>query len=380
MRRLRSVSRWSWFPVLALVGALASPAAASGASGQPPPNWQPMPKAPIAGRVSAGVVWTGEEMIVWGGVVRGQHIEGVGDGAAFDPARASWRSIRSAPEGVLGGGGQAAAWTGRRAVFWAGNSPDGPARGAVYNPRTDRWRRLSRGPLGAREGYVSAWTGAELVIVGGSSGDALARPIAAAVDPRADSWRRLPGLNALDGLLPSGVVVTGDRLFIGGVVYDCPAPDPCTSGPAFLSYDLGSDQMQEIDLTNAPDPSFTPVGWTGTEVFGTGDDRSSIVFYDPVTDRWRTGATAPCAVEDSADRQVAFLVDRYVAACGKDALQIYTLASDTWESVPAGHSPLNSRWGSQIAWTGEELIVWSGVARRTFNPTPNSGKTITLAA
>lgn len=77
---------------------------------------------------------------------------------------------------------------------------------------------------------------------------------------------------------------------------------------------------------------------------------------------------------------MAFLGDRYVAACGRDALQIYSLASDTWEIVQAGHSPLNSREGSAIAWTGSDLIVWSGVSRRTGNPTPNGGKRITLIA
>jgi hypothetical protein len=270
-------------------------------------------------------------------------------------------------------------WTGRRALFWAGNSPDGPARGAVYNPLTDRWRRLSRGPLGPREGYVSAWTGTELVIVGGTLGDGLARPIAAAIEPRTDRWHRLPGFGFLEGLRPSGAVWSGDRLFVGGLAYDCSQPGPCTIHPIFLSYDLSTEQVEEIDLAGAPTSSVTPIGWTGTEVFATGDDPTSIFFYEPASDRWRSGAVAPCPVVTSAG-QTAFLGDRYVATCGGDALRIYDLASDTWESVPAGRSPLNSREGSAIAWTGSELIVWSGVAPRPGNPTPNGGKTITLPA
>jgi hypothetical protein len=31
-----------------------------------------------------------------------------------------------------------------------------------------------------------------------------------------------------------------------------------------------------------------------------------------------------------------------------------------------------------MAWRGSDLIVWSGVSRRTGNPTPNGGKRITL--
>ncbi len=374
LRVLPAAPRRSWFLVPALAAMLASPAAASTPSG-PTPLWQPIPTAPIAGRADAGAVWTGDEMIVWGGVVRAGTVEPVGDGAAFDPVGGSWRSIRSAPKGVLGGGGQAAVWTGRRALFWAGNSPDGPAGGAVYNPSTDRWRQLSRGPLGPREGYVSAWTGTELVIVGGTAGDGLAVPIAAAIDPSTDRWHRLTGFGDLLGLRPSGAVWSGDRLFVGGLAYECPPHGPCTISSAFFSYDLTTDLVDRIDLASAPATSFMPVGWTGTEVFGTGDDRASIVFYDPATDRWRTGAQAPCEV---AERQIAYLGDRYVAACGPDALQIYTLATDTWETVPAGTSPLNKRSGSAIAWTGTDLIVWSGIAPRTGNPTPNGGKEIAL--
>jgi hypothetical protein len=378
MRRLGSAPRWSSFLVVVLAVAFASPDSVSvGSSEQPSPTWQKIAKAPIAGRIGAGTVWTGNEMLAWGGVVRAGSIEAVGDGAAYDPLDGSWRSIRSSPHGVLGGGGQAAVWTGRRALFWAGNSPDGPAGGAVYNPRTGRWRNLSRGPLGPREGYASAWTGSELIIVGGTLGDGLARPIAAGVNPSTDRWHRLPGFGYLEGLRPSGAIWSGDRLFVGGLAYDCSQPGPCTIRPIFLSYDLATDLVEEIDLAPALAASFTPVGWTGTEVFGSGDDRTSVLFYDPATDQWRSGGPAPC---DAGERQVAFLGDRYVAACGRDALQIYSLASDTWEIVQAGRSPLNSREGSAIAWTGSGLIVWSGVAPRTGNPTPNGGKRITLIA
>lgn len=361
---------------LAFVASFAGSVPASAdPTGPPTPTWRPIPKAPIAGRVGAGAVWTGAEMIVWGGVARGATIRTVGDGAAFDPASGTWRSIRPAPGRMTGGGGQAAVWTGRRALFWAGNSPDGPARGAVYNPRTDRWRSMFRGPLGPREGYVSAWTGTELVIVGGTVGDGLAQPIAAAVDPATGRWNRLPGFDQLLGLRPSGAVWSGDRLFVGGLAYECPPHGPCTIDPAFLGYDPATDLLEPIELANAPSASFTPVGWTGSEVFGTGDDRSSVQFYDPATDTWRVGADTTC---EGGDRQVAFLGDRYVVACGRDRLGVYSLTTGGWETVPAGPSPLNAYLGSAVVWTDADLVVWSGVARRTGNPTPDRGARITL--
>ena len=91
---------------------------------------------------------------------------------------------------------------------------------------------------------------------------------------------------------------------------------------------------------------------------------------------WRAGASAPCAV--SVDAQTAWLGDRFVIPCGQDRLGVYDPATDTWQTVAAGPSPLNSRGGSAIAWTGTDLIVWSGIVDETGNPTPNSGSVITL--
>jgi hypothetical protein len=343
------------------------------------PTWEPISRAPMAGRIGAGVVWTGEDMIVWGGVTRSRAIEAVSDGAAFDPATGTWREIAASPHGVLGGGGRAAVWTGRRAVFWAGNSPDGPARGAVYNPASDRWRVLPRGPLGNREGYVSVWTGSELLIVGGTLGDGFPAPVAAALDPRARSWRRLPGLDALDAIIPSGAVWSGDRMFLAGARYLCPVPDSVCEDTqqVLVVYDPATDELEEIDLAGAPAASVAPIGWTGTEVLFAGASRADLVLFDPSNSSWRSASAAPCAV-DGFYRQTAWLGDRYVAPCGRDALQVYDVAADAWDVVEAGRSPMSSRAGSAIVWTDTELVVWSGTVRRPGNPTPNTGMSIAL--
>ena len=164
---------------------------------------------------------------MWGGVTRGGPL-GYGaprsDGAGYTPATREWHKIASSPYGVLGDGGSAAAWTGQRMVVWAGNSPDGPAGGAVYNPHTNIWRRLPNGPLGVREGYASVWTGKELLIFGGHAGDGVATPTAAAVNPQTGAWRRLPALDAVKGLaVANGAVWDGREAFVSGDLYyhDC---------------------------------------------------------------------------------------------------------------------------------------------------------------
>ena len=355
----------------------------------PWPSWQSLPNAPIAGRISPGVVWTGEEMIVWGGVVRSGKVREASDGAAYKPATRTWRPIAPSPSGVQGDGGAGVVWTGDAMVVWASNSPDGPAGAAVYSPPTDSWRRLPAGPLGRREGYSSVWTGKELIVLGGSLGDTLAKPVAAALDPGTGSWRLLPSLNRVTGLMPApGLVWDGREAFVMGSI--CTGHVPATScSPTFLAYNPETDALRKINLGKAPivpGQQLTLVGWSGTDlVFSTlgvptnvNSGKILIVRYEPSTGRWRRGAFAPFPASVGAYAQTAWLGDRYVAADGSSGLQIYRLDTDAWQTITPGPSPLNSREGSAIAWTGTQLIAWSGTVYKPFNPTPNDGASLTL--
>lgn len=363
-----------------------SPPTPTGA--EPPPAWRAIAEAPIAGRIGAGVVWTGEEMIVWGGISRTGDIQVEADGAAYDPAADTWRRIAPAPLGVLGDVGTGAAWTGTTAVFWAGNSPDGQAAGGVYDPATDSWVRLPDGPLGPREGYVSVWTGIELLILGGTSGDGFAQPVAAGVAPDTGSWRLLAGLKELGAFIPTGAVWAGDRVYIAGTRYLCPeAGSSCTeSTPVFLAYDPSTDRFDEIDLSGAPldergASSLAPVGWVDDRVVLSTTDGvpAAIVLYDPAADEWHRAAEPPCAAEGDGYEQTAWLGDAFAAPCDENRLQVYVVGSDTWAVIEAGRSPLNARAGSAIVWTGSDLIAWSGTVRRTGNPTPGTGSAISLS-
>lgn len=351
---------------------------------QASPTWRALPTAPIAGRVAAGSVWTGREMIVWGGVA-GTEKARPSDGAAHDPVAGTWRSIAPAPAGVLGEAHLGAVWTGDEAMFWAGNSPDGPAAGAVYNPGTNTWRRLAEGPLGIRDGHISVWTGSEMIIMGGHGGRSYSTPVAAAVNPRSGAWRPLPAFDDLFGLGLSGAVWDGDEvLAVGSLSTSCPALGArcAESRPIFLGFNPATNVRRDISLVDAPFDATVPpslIGWTGAEAAFARYHGSSVavVRYDPRSQKWRTGPESPCPL-GSAYVQVAWLGDRYVAGCGDDRLQLYDLAANTWTTVAAGPSPLNSRAGSMIVWTGTTLIAWSGTIASSGNPTPSDGASISL--
>ena len=323
------------------------------------------------------VVWTGHRIIVWGGVSGTYGKEARRDGAIYNPVTDRWHRIRSAPTGVIGGGGHAAAWTGSA----PSSGPGTPSKARRAAPSTTRGPtaggscRADRSAL-ARDTSPRG-PGSELVVIGGSSGDGLVHPIAAAVDPEdpnlapaaraqphgrtARERRRLVGRPAVRG----GVRL---RLFALPVHAQPDLPrvrhgDRCRRADRPLERPVAVDHAGRVDGDGG-----------ARHGAGPGDRRP----LRPRDRTWRTGAPAPCAMDPGGYEQSAWLDGRYVTACGRDALQVYDVASDTWRTIQAGSSPLNHREGSAIVWTGTDLIVWSGTVRRAGNPTPNSGKSIRL--
>src|SRR5581483_5568787 len=69
-----------------------------GAGPARPKGWRKLPAAPLRSRHGASAVWTGREMIVWGGAWRaGNASIWLDDGAAYDPAGDKWRRLANSP-------------------------------------------------------------------------------------------------------------------------------------------------------------------------------------------------------------------------------------------------------------------------------------------
>jgi hypothetical protein len=298
-------------------------------------------------------------------------------------------------------------------LVWASNSPDGPVGAAAYDPVNDHWRSLPPGPLGRREGYSSVWTGRELLVVGGTLGDTRATPFAAALDPRRSSWRTLNGLDGFGNLALRGAVWDGREMLVsaGGCTTDHENITSCRS--TLVAYDPSTDRSRRIALPLASEifgadtaASLVPIGWSGTEVVFTVPFSSTavrIMQYDPELGGWpgvpggachvveapangrgcrdwRLSPPSPCTLALTG-AQTAFLGDRFVAPCGTDGVQVLDLGTNgwTWREATRGVSPLSGRDGSAVAWTGRELIVWSGSVGGRPGSTPNDGASLRLA-
>ena len=124
-------------------------------------TWRALAGIELPGRVDHTAVWTGSEMVLWGGT-QGTRSPRT-DGARYQPATDRWVAM-SQDEAPLGRDDHAAVWTGSEMIVWGGNHDseheDKLDSGGRYDPVADRWRLLPRAGLTARDDPRAVWTAA----------------------------------------------------------------------------------------------------------------------------------------------------------------------------------------------------------------------------
>ena len=284
-------------------------------------RWRQIADAPIAPRSGANAFWTGAEMLVWGQDEQGPSID---DGAAYDPTTNTWRVIAPAPFSARR---TLAAWTGRELVAWDNHT----GVGAAYDPCADRWRSTAPSPAGvltdAYDVTAVVWTGVEMIAVGGLRGDRFALPDGVAYNPSTDTWRALPRMPGIPPFLPHAVW-SGSELLIWAWQNQDDSADPA------LAYEPVTDTWQTL-----PPPSFPRRGpsgygaspqavWAGdhmvawTGILGALGAAPVAVTFDPATDAWAILPKPPRSERREADAMVwtgreVVVFPRYGIADGK---------------------------------------------------------------
>ena len=114
-------------------------------------------------------VWTGTEMIIWGGVGAGANR--LSDGARYNPASDTWLPLpnRGSPNALSK---RTAVWTGKEMLVWGGNWSEPMQSGAAYDPERNIWLAMppTNGPR-PRDGFTANWTGDEMLLFGGMRAD-----------------------------------------------------------------------------------------------------------------------------------------------------------------------------------------------------------------
>lgn len=274
------------------------------------------------GRINHSAIWTGTEMIIWGGSQNpsGRHA----DGAAYNPTTDTWRSIANAPEAR---DKHTTVWTGSKMIIFGGSSDACTAGGfyklcsniLIYDPSNNTWetKAPANGPS-ARWGHSAVWTGTSMIVWGG--------------------W-------------------IGGNGYCGNVVNDG------------FSYDVSANSWTAISSTNSPSArDGHRAVWTGSKMEILGGSNCSDTStrgvwgsYDPSSGTW----TSRNIMGSNTIMKMAVIWK------GNEAL--------IWDGAPqgvAGHrwlyNPESSsiktidtlvgdrRNDSSLVWTGSEAIVWGG--------------------
>jgi N-acetylneuraminic acid mutarotase len=309
-------------------------------------------------------VWTGSEMIVWGG----NRSSGVfNTGGRYDPSTDSWTAT-STTNAPTARENHTAVWTGSEMIIWGGDALPGFLNtGGRYNPGTNSWTATTttNAPT-ARNFHTAVWTGSEMIVWGGNnSGTSL--NTGGRYNPITDSWAATSTTNAPDPRSEHTAVWTGSEMIVWG------------GWPGFGSffntggrYNPSTNSWTATATINAPTGRFSHTAvWTDSEMivwggFVLGGDTSNTGGrYNPSTDSWTATSTTNAPTE--RQRHTAVWTDTEMIVWGGfDLFQglntggRYNPGTDSWTATSRTNAP-TGRSSHTAVWTNSEMIVWGGL-------------------
>ena len=308
-------------------------------------------------RISHTAVWTGNEMIVWGGFSGSNDLN---TGGRYNPGTDSWiaTSINNAPSGR---NSHTAVWTGSEMIVWGGLDVgfNDLNTGGRYNPSTDSWTatRINNAPS-PRDSHTAVWTGSEMIIWGGGTNTG------GRYNPSTNSWTATTTTNAPAARYDHTAVWTGSQMIIwGGCNGSLPCANPLNTGGR---YNPSTDSWTATSINNAPPARGSPTAvWTGSEMIVWGGFNDGFLNtggkYEPSTDSWSATSTtkAPAGRENHT---AVWTGDEMIVWGGSDQGGYlntggkYNPTTNSWTATPT----LSDTPGYTAIWTGSEMIVWGG--------------------
>ena len=347
-------------------------------------TWIPTSGTPPAGRYAGTAIWTGAEMIVWGGTIWSADVN---TGGRYNPATDSWAPTSNGAHVPDAREFHSAVWTGEEMIVWGGEGPNGQlsSGGGRYNPVTDTWKETaSLAVPDAREGHVAVWTGREMIVWGGgglSQGVFGKLSTGGRYDPVTDSWIPTSTAdNVPHGRTVSSAVWTGSEMIVWGGQGAIP-PD---GGTAMLQdggrYDPRTDSWAPTSI--GPE---VPIArklheavWTGREmvVWGGCDDNFNNVYntggrYDPSADTWTPTSTGPNLPAARINFTALWTGTEMIVWGGSNFGWFnsggrYDPRLDAWTPTSTAANDPSARESQYAAWTGSRMIIWGGTRNAAF--------------
>ena len=192
-----------------------------------------------------------------------------------------------------------AVWTGSEMIVWGGQGNRSRLNtGGRYTPSTDTWTATSTtNAPEVRQLHTAVWTGSEMVVWGGADGTTLLNT-GGRYNPSADTWTATSTTNAPETRTVHTAVWTGSEMIVwggfdGSIVLN-------TGG----RYNLSTNTWTATSTTSAPEARVLHTAvWTGSEMIVWGGTDNSFYFntggqYNPSADTW-TATSTTGAVPDA---------------------------------------------------------------------------------
>ncbi len=339
--------------------------------GGTPDTWQAttLTNAP-EGRSYASAVWTGTEMLVWGGSGASGFSPYREAGGRYNPTTNTWTAMSTTnqPHPRIN---HTALWTGTEMIVWGGYYNESGWHylndGGRYNPATDTWMPISTvdAPI-ARAFHSAVWTGSEMIVWGGESGQA-ALNTGGRYNPATNTWSSTSTLNAPSPRSWLAAVWDGNEMIVWG------GQNAGSSFDTGGKYDPWTDAWSPISTTNAPPPRGNVQGvWTGNEMIVWGGQHAESPYelfniggkYNPVTDSWVLTPTENAPTGRADGFTLVWAGGEMVVWGGNDGSPTntggrYDPATNTWTATLLTDAPSARHWHVAVG-TDSEMIVWGG--------------------
>ena len=318
-------------------------------------------------------VWTGTEMIIWGGHAFDGASLYLNTGARYNPQTDTWQAV-STIGAPAGRSGHTAVWTGTEMIVWGGyNGSSYLNTGGRYNPQTDSWQSLSTtgGPT-PRTGPTAVWTGTEMIVWGGYDGfNFVWLNTGGRYDPSSDTWSPTStGANVPSARSNHTAVWTGAEMVVWG-------GQPLTNTGG--RYNSSTDSWTATSLIGAPSPrnSHTTVLTSTEMIIWGGNDVSAFLQtggrYNLSAGSWGATSTSNAPIGRTEHRAVWTGTQMIVWGGTPDSFRLglctggrYDPSSDTWSATSTGTNVPLGRVEHTAIWTGTEMVVWGGHDGSTF--------------
>jgi N-acetylneuraminic acid mutarotase len=218
-----------------------------------------------AGRWGPSMVWTGTEMLLWGGGTSVMN----NTGFRYNPAvgtGGTWTAFSN--NGPLSARqGASAVWTGSEMLLWGGDNGKllTYSDGIRFNPATNTWTWMAASNLWERCRHSAVWTGSRMLIWGGRNSGTTLMPNGGVYDPGSNTWSAISGTDAPTARADQSAVWTGSEMIVwGGYTTFSSTLEYASTG---ARYNPDTNIWTPTTMTGAPSARAKHRAvWTGTDM------------------------------------------------------------------------------------------------------------------